>query len=215
MNHVRALLSPATVFFYYFQVSVSITKSSCGDRAPQDYYDRFWFPEGPASSVRYLKPTTAAHEFVSTDATFPGLVGSKTNPPSAVMQTAVTSAGTLATYMLPDTTITTGMDVFFAIHYAELNSSSSVGYRNFTITIPEITAYSPTVDMSTWVFLNYGSWNIYLIGVNMRANTTMFLTPLSSSTAGPILTAIEVFERSQPRVNKTLDRDGECLFIKN
>ena len=60
-------------------------------------------------------------------------------------------------------------------------------------------------------FLQYASWNFWPTA-NIEQDSTMTLTPATTSLRGPILNALEVFARSaQSRALKTIDRDGELF----
>jgi len=178
-------------------------------RAPDDWYDRFWFPEGPTSTI-YLTPTTSSKSFLSTTSTFTSLLDQAINQPSAVMQTAVTSNGTITSFLLPpDWQIETSL--YVSVYYGELIKSVTPTPRNFTIAMPSSTA---TVSLDG-TFLDSGGWDFWPSGITAGPNSTMTMTPLATSLAGPILNCMEVFAVSDPRASKTLDRDGELfqLFI--
>jgi len=127
------------------------------------------------------------------------------------MQTAVTSSGTLESFLLPQDWPIIETVVYLSFYYAELNNSVSPPLRNFTIQVPELTYYTADVDMSGYSFLDYGGWDFWLDGVKMSNSTTMVMTPVASSVAGPILNCMEVFARLDSRVSTTVDRDSELL----
>jgi len=45
-------------------------------------------------------------------------------------------------------------------------------------------------------------------------DSTLTLTPFADSMAGPILNAMEVFSKSDPRLDKTTGRDGELRLFQ-
>lgn len=97
--------------------------------------------------------------------------------------------------------------LYVTVYHGELIDSAGTpaAPRNFTVDMPG----STTTVNTEGVFLASGGWDFWPDAVSVSSASTVTLTRVPGSLAGPILNAMEVFARTEPRANKTYDRDGE------
>jgi len=152
-------------------------------RYPGDIVDHYWFPIKSNSS--YVQSTAQVEALNAT-----GIVN-VTFPPNAVMNTALTTNGTM-TINIPFTSTYTW---FMTLYLAELNPNASNSSREFYVEIP---GYSPTWLVNPLVdggglggVLEPEYFGIVSYYVSLFKNQSI------STALGPLVNALEIFELSQ------------------
>jgi len=156
-------------------------------RYPGDIADRYWFPIESNSS--YVQSTAQVEALTAT-----GIVNT-TFPPKAVMNTALTTNGTM-TINTPFTNANFG---FMTIYMAELNPNAGNSSREFYL---EVAGYSearlvnPLVDGGRLGGLvEFASFGIVPNYISLFKNQSI------STALGPLVNALEIFEFSQNLFN--------------
>ncbi|KAH9541909.1 hypothetical protein CY35_14G089000 [Sphagnum magellanicum] len=188
--NITGNVTPATLFeadvhlgFYY----VTQFRWNFGGngiiRYPDDIVDHFWFPIPSNSS--YVQSTAQVEALNAT-----GIVN-VTFPPNAVMNTALTTNGTM-TINIPFTNTYTWL---MTLYLAELNPNASNSSREFYVEGP---GYYPTMLVNPLVdggglggVLSPGYVGTVLYDVSLFQNQSI------STALGPLVNALEIFERSQ------------------
>jgi hypothetical protein len=153
-------------------------------RYPGDSVDHYWFPIESNSS--YVQSTTAQVEALAAT----GIVNAAF-PPEAVMNTALTTNGTMA-ISIP---FTHAYIWFMTLYLAELNPNASASSREFYVGIPG--------DSPTWLVNPLvdggglgGIIEIDYYGI-VPNYVSLFKNQSISTPLGPLVNALEIFEISQ------------------
>jgi len=126
-----------------------------------------------------------------------------------VLQTGITSSGTITSLLLPPGYNRMVTAWYVVVYFGELNSTGSPT-RNFTL---QVHNYKGNVSMDG-TFLDWKEHEVWSTrDALMGPDSTMTLTPLADSMAGPILNGMEFFAKSDPQLDKTTGRDGESRPI--
>jgi hypothetical protein len=152
-------------------------------RYPGDIVDHYWFPIKSNSS--YVQSTAQVEALTAT-----GIVNAPF-PPEAVMNTALTTNGTM-TINIP---FTHAYIWFMTLYLAELNPNASNSSREFYLGVPGYShtwELNPLVDgggLGQFVDIDYhGIVPNYL---------SLFKNQSISTALGPLVNALEIFELSQ------------------
>jgi hypothetical protein len=150
-------------------------------RYPGEIVDHYWFPIKSNSS--YVQSTAQIEALTAT-----GIVNA-TFPPEAVMNSALTTNGTM-TINIPFT-----QDyMFMKLYLAELNPNASASSREFFVRVP--------VHSGTWLvnpLVDGGGLGGFKdIGYyGLLPYITLLKSPNISTAFGPLVNALEIFELSQ------------------
>jgi hypothetical protein len=154
-------------------------------RYPGDIVDHYWFPIKSNSS--YVQSTAQVEALTAT-----GIVN-VIFPPEAVMNTALTTNGTM-TINIP---YTQAYVWFMTLYLAELNPNATASSREFYVRIP---GYSHTLLVNP--FVDGGGLGVALeieySGI-VPNYVSLFKNQSVSSALGPLVNALEIFELSQNR----------------
>jgi hypothetical protein len=182
----RRLQTISTSFAYTEVHSVGLT--SCPVvaviyRYPGDIVDHYWFPIKSNSS--YVQSTAQVEALTAT-----GIVN-VIFPPEAVMNTALTTNGTM-TINIP---FTHAYIWFMTLYLAELNPNKSNSSREFYVGVP---GYSPTWLVNPLVDgRDFGGvYGIEYYGI-VPNYVSLFKNQSISTALGPMVNALEIFELSQ------------------
>ncbi|CAK9864699.1 unnamed protein product [Sphagnum jensenii] len=157
-------------------------------RYPDDIVDHYWFPIKSNSSYVVSKAQVEA-------LTGTGIVNA-TFAPEAVMNTALTTNGTMMTINIPGTD---AYNWFMTLLYvAELNPNAGIASRQFYLKVP---AYSPTWLVNPFVDGGDGGGvgevnKIGYYGI-VQNYIELFTNQSISTELGPLVNALEIFELSQ------------------
>ncbi|KAH9531332.1 hypothetical protein CY35_19G033000 [Sphagnum magellanicum] len=168
-------------------------------RHPDDIADRYWFPIKSDSS--YVQSTAQVEALTATNTV------NAVFPPETVMDTALTTNGTCMTIDIPflHTYIW-----FMKLYWSELYPNASASSRQFYVGVPgyETKFVNPLVNTS-------GLDEIFNLSYSGRVpNYVSLFKNLSISTAlGPLVNALEIFERSQTQF-VTLTNEQDTLAIE-
>jgi hypothetical protein len=182
----RRLQTLSTSFAYKEVHSVGLTSLPVVAiiyRYPGDIVDHYWFPIKSNSS--YIQSTAQVEALTAT-----GIVNA-TFPPDAVMNTALTTNGTM-TINIP---FTHAYNWFMTLYMAELNPNAGNSSREFYLGVP---GYSPTWLVNPLVD-GGGLGGVYGIDYyGIVPNYVILFKNQSISTAlGPLVNGLEIFELSQ------------------
>jgi hypothetical protein len=152
-------------------------------RHPGDIVDHYWFPIKSNSS--YVQ-STAQVEALTANGIF-----NKSFPPEAVMNTALTTNGTM-TINIPYTQAYTW---FMTLYLAELNLNATASSREFYVRVP---GYSPTWLVNPLVQTGGlgGLFELEYHGI-VPNYVSLFKNQSISTALGPLVNALEIFELSQ------------------
>ncbi|CAM6034650.1 unnamed protein product [Sphagnum compactum] len=166
---------------------------------PGDIVDHYWFPIKSNSS--YVQSTAQVEALTAT-----GIVNA-IFPPEAVMNTALTTNGTM-TINVPFTHAYTW---FSTLYFAELNPNASNSSREFYVGVP---GYSPTWLVNPLVDGGGlgGSEQIDYDGV-VPNYISLFKNQSISTALGPLVNALEIFELSQNQ-SAILTNEQDTLAIE-
>ncbi|KAH8942266.1 hypothetical protein BDL97_14G089500 [Sphagnum fallax] len=152
-------------------------------RYPGDIVDRYWFPIKSNSS--YVQSTAQVEALTAT-----GIVN-KPFPPEAVMNTALTTNGTM-TINIP---FTHAYYWFMTLYMAELNPNAGNSSREFYLGVPGYShtwLVNPLVDGGGLG----GVYEIEYYGIE-ESYVSMFKNQSISTALGPLVNALEIFELSR------------------
>jgi len=152
-------------------------------RYPGDLVDHYWFPIERNSS--YVQSTAQIEALTATD------IVNVIFPPEAVMNTALTTNGTM-TINVPFTHAYTW---FMTLYLAELNPNASNSSREFYVGVPGYShtwVVNPLVDGGGLG----GFFEIEYYGV-VPYYVSLFKNQSISTALGPLVNALEIFELSQ------------------
>jgi len=152
-------------------------------RYPGDIVDHYWFPIQPDSS--YGQSTAQIEALTAT-----GIVNAPF-PPEAVMNTALTTNGTM-TINIPFAHAYTW---FMTLYLAELNPNATASSREFYVGVP---GYSPTWLVNLLVETG-GLGGLFEIEYHGTVPNyiSLFKNQSISTPLGPLVNALEIFELSQ------------------
>jgi Leucine-rich repeat (LRR) protein len=170
-------------------------------RYPDDIFDHYWFPIKSNSS--YVESTAQVEALT-------GTVVNATFPPEAVMNTALTTNGTM-TINIPSTDASNSSMTL--LYMAELNPNAGNASRQFYLGEPSY-SLSPTWLANPFVdgggvggvseIDYYGTVQNYLL---------LFTNQSISTALGPLVNALEIFELSQNQ-SAILTNEQDTLAIE-
>ncbi len=181
----RRLQTISTSFAYKEVHSVGLTSFPVVAiiyRYPGDIVDHYWFPIKSNSS--YVQSTAQVEALTAT-----GIVNA-TFPPEAVMNTALTTNGTM-TINIP---FTHAYIWSMTLYLAELNPNASASSREFYVGIP---GYSPTWLVNPLVDGGLGGFEDIDYDGTVPNYISLFKNQSISTALGPLVNALEIFELSQ------------------
>ncbi|CAM6030881.1 unnamed protein product [Sphagnum balticum] len=168
-------------------------------RYPGDIVDHYWFPIKSNSS--YVQSTAQVEALTAT-----GIVN-VTFPPEAVMNTALTTNGTM-TINIP---FTHAYYWFMTIYMAELNPNAGNSSREFYLGVP---GYSPTWLVNPLVDGGgLGGWESTDYYGTVPNYISLFKNQSISTALGPLVNALEIFELSQNQ-SAILTNEQDTLAIE-
>ncbi|XP_068644901.1 uncharacterized protein At1g24485-like [Aristolochia californica] len=144
-------------------------------RFPDDTYDRIWTPVATASGLTSVSSDSLV---MLTDAT--------DKPPSAVLQTALTTL-TASDSILLNTNLAEGeVPAYINMYFAEMSELDSTQKREFVVTIDKEISdpVKPPYENAT---------EITFFNLTASGNTSITMIPTATSTLPPIISAMEVF----------------------
>jgi len=152
-------------------------------RYPGDIVDHYWFPI--KSNSTYVQSTAQVEALTATD------IVNLRFPPKAVMNTALTTNGTM-TINIP---FTHAYIWSMTLYLAELNPNATASSREFYVGIP---GYSPTLLVNPLGDVDGlgGSETIDYHGI-VPNYLSLFQNQSISTALGPLVNALEIFELSQ------------------
>jgi hypothetical protein len=166
-------------------------------RYPGDIADHYWFPIKWNSS--YVQSTAQVEALKAN-----GIVNARF-PPEAVMNTALTTNGTM-TINIP---FTYAYNWITTLYMAELNPNASNSSREFYLGVPGYHTWlvNPLVDGGGLG----GVYEIECYGIEEN-NVSLFKNQSISTALGPLVNALEIFElsRSQSAI-LTNEQDSKLL----
>jgi hypothetical protein len=182
----RRLQTLSTSFAYKEVHSVGLTSFPVVAiiyRYPGDIVDHYWFPIKSNSS--YVQSTAQVEALTAT-----GIVKAPF-PPEAVMNTALTTNGTM-TINIP---FTDAYIWFMTLYLAELNPNASNSSREFYVGVP---GYNRTWEVNPLVD-GGGLGGVYEIEYygTVPNYVILFKNESISTALGPLVNALEIFELSQ------------------
>ncbi|CAM6034643.1 unnamed protein product [Sphagnum compactum] len=162
-------------------------------RYPGDIVDHYWFPIKSNSS--YVQSTEQVEALTATS------IVNALFPPEAVMNTALTTNGTMTIDMPFNHTYIW----FMRLYFAELNPNASNSSREFYLGVP---GYSHTWVLNPLVDGGGlgGFIGIYYYGV-VPNYISLFKNQSISTALGPLVNALEIFELSQNPAILTNEQD--------
>ncbi|KAH8942289.1 hypothetical protein BDL97_14G091000 [Sphagnum fallax] len=167
-------------------------------RYPGDIVDHYWFPIKSNSS--YVQSTAQVEALTAT-----GIVNT-TFPPKAVMNTALTTNGTM-TINIP---YTQAYIWFSTLYLAELNPNASNSSREFYVRVP---GYNDTLEVNPLFDVGGlgGVFDIEYSGI-VPPYISLFKNQSISTAFGPLVNALEIFELSQ-NLSAILTNEQDTLAI--
>ncbi|CAK9204830.1 unnamed protein product, partial [Sphagnum troendelagicum] len=168
-------------------------------RYPGDIVDHYWFPIKSNSS--YVQSTAQVEALTATD------IVNATFPPEAVMNTALTTNGTM-TINIP---YTQAYIWFTTLYLAELNPNASNSSREFYVRVP---GYNDTLEVNP-LFDGGGLGRVLEIEYSGIVPTyvSLFKNQSISTAFGPLVNALEIFELSQNQ-SAILTNEQDTLAIE-
>ncbi len=165
-------------------------------RHPDDIADQYWFPIKSGSP--YVQSTAQVETLTATN------IVNASFPPKTVMDTALTTNGTCMTIDIP---FPHSYIWFMKLYWSELYPNASASSRQFYVGVPgyETQFVNPLVNTS-------GLGKIFdRVYSGPVPNYVSLFKNLSISTAlGPLVNALEIFERSQTQfVTLTNEQDSK------
>jgi hypothetical protein len=152
-------------------------------RYPDDIVDHYWFPI--KSNSFYVEGTAQVEALTAT-----GIVNA-IFPPEAVMNTALTTNGT----MTIDLSYSQAYTWFMALYMAELNPNAGNSSREFYVRVP---GYNETWEVNP-LLDGRGLGGVYEIEYfgTVPTYVSLFKNQSISTAFGPLVNALEIFELSQ------------------
>jgi hypothetical protein len=151
-------------------------------RYPGDIVDHYWFPIKSNSS--YVQSTAQVEALTAT-----GIVNA-TFPPEAVMNTALTTNGT----MIINIPFSQTYIWFMKLYLAELNPYASNSSREFYVGVP---GYNHTREVNPLVDGGLGGFEDIDYNGTVPNYVSLFQNQSISTPLGPLVNALEIFELSQ------------------
>jgi hypothetical protein len=178
-DSVDSILIPSMEYYYVTQFRWNFGGNGI-IRYPGDIVDHYWFPIESNSS--YVHSTAQVEALTAT-----GIVNT-TFPPKAVMNTALTTNGT----MTIDFPYSQGYDWYMILYMAELNPNATASSREFYV---EVAGYSPTWVLNPLVDGGRLGEFTYLAYYGTAATNyiSLFKNQSISTALGPLVNALEVF----------------------
>jgi hypothetical protein len=168
-------------------------------RYPGDIVDHYWFPIKSNSS--YVQSTAQVEALTAT-----GIVNA-IFPPEAVMNTALTTNGTM-TINIP---FTHAYNWSMRLYLAELNPNASNSSREFYVGVP---GYSPTWLVNPLVDGGgLGGFEEIDYDGTVPNYISLFKNQSISTALGPLVNALEIFELSQNQ-SAILTNEQDTLAIE-
>ncbi|KAH9541902.1 hypothetical protein CY35_14G088600 [Sphagnum magellanicum] len=183
-------------------------------RYPDDIFDHYWFPI--KSNSQYVESAAQVEALTATsivNVTFSNATSivNVTFPPNAVMNTALTTNGSM-TINIPSTSTYTSI---MTLYFAELNPNASNSSREFCVEArtrgfyPSCMSVNPLVDGGG---LGGVSWSEYFGPVSY--DVSMFQNQSISTALGPLVNALEILEVNQNDEFGILTNEQDILAIE-
>ncbi|XP_042510854.1 probable LRR receptor-like serine/threonine-protein kinase At1g05700 [Macadamia integrifolia] len=166
-------------------------------RYPVDQYDRIWVVGEAGTGISAVSSTAPA---INTS-------GIYDNPPSIVLQNAVTDTDTTSTAITLSPTIPTGEEVSVYINYYFSEVAVTTQQRSFTVDVDDI------VQSDTIIPSYGGTTELSFYNFTATSNTKFSLESTFDSTLPPLINAWEVFFVSDPLTTGTNSADVKQLGL--
>ncbi|XP_058111157.1 probable LRR receptor-like serine/threonine-protein kinase At1g05700 [Magnolia sinica] len=188
------MYNTVTADYALFLLSRSAFGAKQTVRYSDDSYDRIWTPVAASGS---LTTVTSDASFINTNVA--------DNPPSTVLQTALTSATVSNSIVLTAPNLKTEVPVYINAYFSEVAQLGPSDKRSIQVFINNTSSgdpFAPPYEST----LEYTFYNI-----TADANTTMTLSATADSTLPPIINALEIFSVSNVLTSGTDSNDVQAL----
>ncbi|CAA0811927.1 Leucine-rich repeat transmembrane protein kinase protein [Striga hermonthica] len=164
-------------------------------RYTDDPYDRIWTPVPGGTGL-----TSVASDAIFIDNSVPD------NPPSAVLQNAVTTTTPSGEIQLPTALPPGQTPIYLNMYFSEVTQLDTTQRRSFQVLMDT----EPLMDQP--ILPPYGSCReLYASNLTVSSNATFSLVPTKDSTLPPLINAMEVFSIGDVLTDGTDTKDVEGL----